>query len=719
MSVAIKQYAWDIVGEAMLRAASLSENAESCFGTGDFLASATAASEASETFENLRLRAHDIEVRARSAWLGEDLSNPKFGMGFLNQVQLLLQKNLEPSVRKSFDESGQEDVPAEPTKRKRTRRHRRHRKSSAADQILPDAEDVEGMPISNLPSVEEGLVNVATGDAFSFEKVEATLEVGMRLRVLPGTKLVVDQVEYYRAGDIGVITKFYSDTARCQERFGIAWERTSKSTTASLSSWRRWFSVVSENASDAPTDIPDSSEEDISPPSSPKLQCKRIPGRPALTVTSAEFGAPFEIFEAPSNEWEEWLMLGHGVHNDLILIKESPLVRRASSWRCCWQQGGGGNGIAIYVPECDDPNYVACGAIFLNEEQNKTEPRMDFPVAVVHKSVVELVPLEADFWPPSHPLSASSCSDSESDFGAIVTKVVPSMNTVWPVPLSGQPAMCYTIKSALRRSFSFDLASLKVRTCLENLNWEVRNTFVDLPATVDPALSDFFPRRGWYSAPASPRGRRSQSPGVLSLKDFEKENEQDNDNEDEDGNVLNADAPVATAVAASEFEADSVAQKCAAILPFLDDDDMRAFTATCRSFSDRTKSIQDVPVEQFGSAQPSIASVAAPMPVQMANNVVVMSIPTMHQAQPIMQPLVQLFTGNPAARPEDESWSWMGVPVGSFGGNPICMQQLGLAVALLAKPPTIETMWSGPVAELQQQHLVVPISMFSVLKQVV
>eukprot|EP00405_Crypthecodinium_cohnii_P010467 CAMPEP_0206426816 /NCGR_PEP_ID=MMETSP0324_2-20121206/4629_1 /ASSEMBLY_ACC=CAM_ASM_000836 /TAXON_ID=2866 /ORGANISM="Crypthecodinium cohnii, Strain Seligo" /LENGTH=265 /DNA_ID=CAMNT_0053891895 /DNA_START=392 /DNA_END=1189 /DNA_ORIENTATION=+ len=125
---------------------------------------------------------------------------------------------------------------------------------------------------------------------------------------------------------------------------------------------------------------------------------------------------------------------------------------------------------------------------------------------------------------------------------------------------------------------------------------------------------------------------------------------------------------------------------------------------------------RSVPVEQFGSAQPSIASVAAPMPVQMANNVVVMSIPTMHQAQPIMQPLVQLFTGNPAARPEDESWSWMGVPVGSFGGNPICMQQLGLAVALLAKPPTIETMWSGPVAELQQQHLVVPISMFSVLK---
>merc|ERR1711920_267293 len=79
------------------------------------------------------------------------------------------------------------------------------------------------------------------------------------------------------------------------------------------------------------------------------------------------------------------------------------------------------------------------GVTFCFESQHLLEPRADFRVALVHKSLVEPEALRVDLWD-----DISQCGNHR-----LALKVVTGLNTVMPSEaiLIGQPPAAYRIKS--------------------------------------------------------------------------------------------------------------------------------------------------------------------------------------------------------------------------------------------------------------------------------
>jgi len=195
----------------------------------------------------------------------------------------------------------------------------------------------------------------------------------------------------------------------------------------------------------------------------------------------------------------DWLMLGHAVNNgdEILVLKEGPLVRRASRWRRCWLGARGSKPLdfEVFIPESDDPDFVACGVVFVSQCQNLVEPRADFPVGLVHKSLVELAPLTEELW-------YDECANQ-----GITLNIVPNANTAWPskASLIGIPPSAYRIKNGVVRRAQISGGNLIFTedTPVCALPLRIRNTFIDIHT--QPEFGDFYLERKVRSWPSSPR----------------------------------------------------------------------------------------------------------------------------------------------------------------------------------------------------------------------
>lgn len=96
----------------------------------------------------------------------------------------------------------------------------------------------------------------------------------------------------------------------------------------------------------------------------------------------------------------QYLMLGHGYSNEMVLVEKSHWVKKATKWILLWNDKGSKNPnhYAVYAPACDDPKYVALGVFFIKSVGKLQEPSENFPAAVVHEDACEYVTPEKDVW---------------------------------------------------------------------------------------------------------------------------------------------------------------------------------------------------------------------------------------------------------------------------------------------------------------------------------
>lgn len=134
-----------------------------------------------------------------------------------------------------------------------------------------------------------------------------------------------------------------------------------------------------------------------------------------------------------------WLMLGHCAIDGMVVVKEGPMVRQATSWTRIWteQCGSGGQQFDVFVPACDDPSFVALGVIFACGAIGQCEPRNHLPVALVNKDFVE---------PTS--LGRVVCS-SQGRIGvcSVTLNNILGIGTIWPssATLVGSPPQAHMI----------------------------------------------------------------------------------------------------------------------------------------------------------------------------------------------------------------------------------------------------------------------------------
>jgi hypothetical protein len=85
------------------------------------------------------------------------------------------------------------------------------------------------------------------------------LEVGSRLRALPGVSFSNRSGEYFQEGDVGVVTEFYRGLSNAddgktkhgsedepQERFHVRWERSGKQNSYPSQTWMKIFELLQE-----------------------------------------------------------------------------------------------------------------------------------------------------------------------------------------------------------------------------------------------------------------------------------------------------------------------------------------------------------------------------------------------------------------------------------------------------------------------------------------
>eukprot|EP00929_Paragymnodinium_shiwhaense_P038213 TRINITY_DN20236_c0_g1_i1.p1 TRINITY_DN20236_c0_g1~~TRINITY_DN20236_c0_g1_i1.p1 ORF type:complete len:1236 (+),score=318.75 TRINITY_DN20236_c0_g1_i1:156-3863(+) len=205
-----------------------------------------------------------------------------------------------------------------------------------------------------------------------------------------------------------------------------------------------------------------------------KVECKRARG----TRVGTDYGSGahdllhyYEVVEP--EELDGWLMLGHGIGVDMVLVKEGPLVKRATSWRRCWYDLGSGRekNYAIYIPACSDASFVACGVIFVFglAGEEPSEPRPDLAVAMLHKSLVKPSALakSVDVWSDN---GSGSCFD-------VKLKLVERMGTAWPVnaSLMGMPPPAFELNEYVYN----EPPRISPMPCV------IRNTFLDVGGCYD------------------------------------------------------------------------------------------------------------------------------------------------------------------------------------------------------------------------------------------
>lgn len=70
-----------------------------------------------------------------------------------------------------------------------------------------------------------------------------TLQVGDRLRVLPGRAYQPKGEDIHKEGDVGTVSNFYQDEVG-EERFCVLWDRSGCSSDMRVTAWRNWFSFA-------------------------------------------------------------------------------------------------------------------------------------------------------------------------------------------------------------------------------------------------------------------------------------------------------------------------------------------------------------------------------------------------------------------------------------------------------------------------------------------
>lgn len=121
---------------------------------------------------------------------------------------------------------------------------------------------------------------------------------------------------------------------------------------------------------------------------------------------------------------EGWLMLGHSFGEDMMLVTPGKFVKRATGWKRIWNDERSGNpkDFDMFIPTCDDPDFIAVGVFCVFQEYYHPEPPADTPAAVVHKSVCLPTDLGPVVW-------------SDAGTGArwdVTLNLVPRIRTMWP-----------------------------------------------------------------------------------------------------------------------------------------------------------------------------------------------------------------------------------------------------------------------------------------------
>lgn len=206
-----------------------------------------------------------------------------------------------------------------------------------------------------------------------------------------------------------------------------------------------------------------------------ELECKFCAGKLSGNDSGTRANDDLSFYEYHE---DGWLMLGHAVQPEVMVVREGPGVRLAESWTRVWTDKGSGRptDYSIYCPACSDVNYVACGVVFVFGSCGLAEPEPGTRFGLLHKSLVEAVPLGEPVW---------------SDAGvngkySVWLKEVPGMGTSWPAmaTLMGLPPTAHRIKAALLQRA--EKAIQPFAAAAANFgHYQVRGTFIVAPPEMD------------------------------------------------------------------------------------------------------------------------------------------------------------------------------------------------------------------------------------------
>eukprot|EP00405_Crypthecodinium_cohnii_P012225 CAMPEP_0206438302 /NCGR_PEP_ID=MMETSP0324_2-20121206/11551_1 /ASSEMBLY_ACC=CAM_ASM_000836 /TAXON_ID=2866 /ORGANISM="Crypthecodinium cohnii, Strain Seligo" /LENGTH=584 /DNA_ID=CAMNT_0053905739 /DNA_START=115 /DNA_END=1869 /DNA_ORIENTATION=+ len=205
---------------------------------------------------------------------------------------------------------------------------------------------------------------------------------------------------------------------------------------------------------------------------SASLCLRRAVGRLAGSDQGSEARGDLQYYEAIE---DGWLMLGNSVNPDVVLVQDGPAVRRATSWRCIWHDGGSGRTLhyAVFLPQCEDPDFVPCGVVFAFAQTARQREPEHYPVGLLHRSLVEVTSLDRHVW----------CDTGMGSTANVLLRSIAGTSLAWPAHASlirGVFPAAYRIK---RRIFKLALAAEPDRQASTyKLQLRSRNTFIDGPA---------------------------------------------------------------------------------------------------------------------------------------------------------------------------------------------------------------------------------------------
>eukprot|EP00457_Paulinella_chromatophora_P000677 gb/GEZN01000677.1/.p1 GENE.gb/GEZN01000677.1/~~gb/GEZN01000677.1/.p1 ORF type:complete len:1038 (-),score=126.73 gb/GEZN01000677.1/:748-3453(-) len=110
----------------------------------------------------------------------------------------------------------------------------------------------------------------------------------------------------------------------------------------------------------------------------------------SLAGTDAGSGGSLDLkYYGPSSLPPGYLLLGHGSENDHVLIAKGPCVTPATGWSKVWTNEGSkaSKKYVVWMPTCNNPDYVAVGVILVFGTQSFEEPTV--PTGLVHRSCIQ------------------------------------------------------------------------------------------------------------------------------------------------------------------------------------------------------------------------------------------------------------------------------------------------------------------------------------------
>jgi len=103
-------------------------------------------------------------------------------------------------------------------------------------------------------------------------------------------------------------------------------------------------------------------------------------------------------YYAPKELPDGMFLLGHGCRPDALVAASGPMVRRATHWKQVWTDAGSGLPLdsVVWLPACDDPDYVALGVFFAFGTKRQEVPQE--VAGMVHKSACKPAKLGNFAW---------------------------------------------------------------------------------------------------------------------------------------------------------------------------------------------------------------------------------------------------------------------------------------------------------------------------------